>query len=73
MIKLLSNVTDGVTGHSLPKGTIVDLGAERNEKAVNNKFAVWVDDQQKDEPTEKKEGTPRKTTSSVKGKKIETK
>ena len=73
MIKLFSNVTDGVTVHSLRKGTIVDLGADRNEKAVNNKFAVWVDDQPKDEPTEKKEGTPRKTTSSVKGKKIETK
>ena len=69
MIKLLSNVTDGVTGKVLYKDQIVDLGAERNEKAVYNKFAVWVDEP----PTEKKEGTPKKTTSSVKGKKIETK
>ena len=73
MIKLLSNGTDGVTGKVLYQDQIVDLGEERNEKAVNNKFAVWVDEQPKEAPTEKKEGTPRKTTSSVKGKKIETK
>lgn len=72
---------DKVGRKTLMKGTVTDLGKERNEAAVNNKLAVWVDSRSSKEekplqdlkPSEKKEGTPKKTTSSVKGKKIETK
>ena len=80
-IKLLKSVKDKETGKQLLTGTETDLGKERNEAAVNNKLAVWVDSRSSKEKkplqdlksSEKKEGTPKKTTSSVKGKKIETK
>ena len=76
-IKLLKSVKDKETGKQILTGTVIDLGKERNEDAVNNKLAVWVDSRssplQDLKPSEKKEGTPKKTTSSVKGKKIETK
>ena len=80
-IKLLKSVKDKETGKQLLTGTETDLGKERNEAAVNNKLAVWVDSRSSKEkkplqdlkPSEKKEGTPKKTTTSVKGKKIETK
>ena len=81
-IKMNTTAFDKVGRKNLMKGTVIDLGKERNEAAVNNKLAVWVDSRSfKEEramedlakPSEKKEGTPKKTTSSVKGKKIETK
>ena len=77
-IKLLKSVKDKETGNQLLTGTVIDLGKERNEAAVNNKLAVWVDSRdfteaKKEVETEKKEETPKKTTTSVKGKKIETK
>ena len=80
-IKLLKSVKDKETGKQILTGTVIDLGKERNEVAVNNKLAVWVDSRSSKEekplqylkPSEKKEGTPKKTTTSVKGKKIETK
>lgn len=80
-IKLLKSVKDKETGKQILTGTVIDLGKERNEVAVNNKLAVWVDsrDFTEEKPlqdiklSEKNEGTPKKTTTSVKGKKIETK
>ena len=80
-IKMNTTAFDKVGRKTLMKGTVTDLGKERNEAAVNNKLAVWVDSRSSKEekplhdlkPSEKKEGTPKKTTSSVKGKKIETK
>ena len=77
-IKLLQSVKDNKTGEQYLTGTVIDLGKERNEAAVKNKLAVWVDSRdfteaKKEVETEKKEGTLKKTTSSVTGKKIETK
>lgn len=80
-IKLLKSVKDKETGKQILTGTVIDLGKERNEAAIKNKLAVWVDSRSSKEekplhdlkPSEKKEGTPKKTTTSVKGKKIETK
>lgn len=80
-IKMNTTAFDKVGRKNLMKGTVTDLGKERNEDAVNNKLAVWVDSRSSKEekplqdlkPSEKKEGTPKKTTSSVKGNKIETK
>ena len=80
-IKMNTTAFDKVGRKNLMKGTVIDLGKERNEAAVNNKLAVWVDSRSSKEekplqdlkPSEKKEGTPKKTTSSVKGNKIETK
>ena len=42
-IKLLKSVKDKETGKQILTGTVIDLGKERNEAAVNNKLAVWVD------------------------------
>lgn len=67
MIKLLSTVRDAKTGKEIKKGETIDLGNERNEGAVKNGLAEWV------KQSEKKEGTPAKTTSSAKGKPVETK
>ena len=77
-IKMKATAFDKVGRKNLMKGTVIDLGKERNEAAVNNKLAVWVDsidftEAKKEVETEKKEETPKKTTTSVKGKKIETK
>lgn len=81
-IKILKTVRDNIKGGSILKDTIIDLGAERNKNAVKNGLAVWVDSRSFKEEramedltkaTEKKEGTPAKTTSSAKEKKIETK
>ena len=80
-IKLKQSVKDRETGKQIVVGTIIDLGTERNTNAVKAGLAVWVDSRSlKDEkplaelnPTEKKEGIPKKTTSSVKGNKIENK
>lgn len=80
-IKLKQTVKDRETGKQIIAGTIVDLGEERNTNAVKEGLAAWVDSRSLKEekpmaelnPTEKKEGTPKKTTTSVKGKKIETK
>ena len=77
-IKMLVTAKDNVKGGQILKDTVIDLGKERNTKAVKNGLAVWVDSREfteakKEVETEKKEGTPKKTTSSAKGKKIETK
>ena len=80
-IKLLKSVKDKETGKQILTGVVIDLGKERNEAAVNNKLAVWIDTRRNKEKKtlqdlkldEKKEGIPKRTTSSVKGKKIETK
>lgn len=75
---MISQAHDAKTGKIYPEGTILDLGEERNNNAVNNGLAVWLDSREfteakKEVANEKKEGTPKKTTTSVKGKKIETK
>ena len=75
---MISQAHDAKTGKSYPEGTILDLGEERNTNAVNNGLAIWVDSSEftevkKEAEKEKKEGTPKKTTSSARGKKIETK
>ena len=77
-IKMNTTAFDKVGRKNLMKGTVIDLGKERNEAAIKNKLAVWVDSRdfteaKKEVETEKKEETPKKTTTSVKGKKIETK
>ena len=80
-IKMNTTAFDKVGRKNLMKGTVIDLGKERNEAAIKNKLAVWVDSRSSKEEkplqdlkaTEKKEGNPKKTTTSVKGKKIEIK
>lgn len=82
-IKMLVTAKDNVKGGQILKDTVIDLGKERNTKAVKNGLAVWVDSREFTEAkkeveadkaiSEKKEGTPKKTTSRAKGKKIETK
>lgn len=80
-IKLKQSVKDRETGKQILAGTVTDLGEERNKNAVKAGLAVWVDSRSLKEekpmaelsPTEKKEGTPKKTTTSARGKKIETK
>lgn len=74
---MLVTARDTEKGVDILKDSVVDLGKERNEKAVKNGYAQWVEESVKnvkeEAETEKKEGTPKKTTSLVKGKKIETK
>ena len=75
---MLVSANDKVTGKLILEGSELDLGKERNTNAVNNGLAVWVDSREflevkKEVENEKKEVTPKKTTTSVKGKKIETK
>ena len=77
-IKMLVSANDKVTGKLILEGSELDLGKERNNNAVKNGLAVWVDSREfieakKEVEKEKKEETPKKTTTSVKGKKIETK
>ena len=43
MIKFIAIAKDKETGKKFKIGDEVDLGAERNENAVINKIAVWVD------------------------------
>lgn len=64
-VKFLVDTFDKVKRVNIPKGEVQDLGKERNEKAVQNGYAEWVE-------TEKKEAEPKKEAT-VKGKKIETK
>ena len=74
--------SDMKTGHLYQLGELADLGEKRNANAVKGGLAVWVDstalieakkELATEKATEKKEGTPKKTTTSVKGQKIETK
>lgn len=59
-IKMLSDQSDIKDAKKVyKKGDIIDLGNERNTAAVKSGKAVWHE-------TEKKEGTPKKTTSSAK-------
>ena len=60
-------VPEYIADVGIKKGEKVDLGNERNEAAVKDGLAEWV------KSTEKKEETPAKTTSSAKGKPVETK
>lgn len=75
-IRLLSDQPD-VTNYSklYKKGDVLDLGIERNKIAVANGKAEWVKSEVKKESDKSREKveSPKKTTSSVKGKKIETK
>lgn len=65
---------DKDSGHVYKLGEMADLGEKRNKNAVEGGFAVWVEEPKAETPAkEKKEGTPKKTTSSARGKKIETK
>ena len=66
---MLVTARDTEKGVDILKDSVVDLGKERNERAVKNGYAQWVEEAE----TEKKEEAPKKTTSLVKGKKIETK
>jgi len=43
MIKFIAQAKDKVTGKNYIIGEEADLGKERNENAVINKVAVWVD------------------------------
>lgn len=75
---MLVTARDTEKGVDIQKDAVVDLGKERNEKAVKNGYAQWLEEVKvsnvkEEAATEKKEGTPKKTTTSVKGKKIETK
>lgn len=76
-IKMNYTAFDKIGKRDLVKGSIHDLGDERNKMAVENGYATWVEETKievaKPIQSEKKEGTPKKTTTSVKGKKIETK
>lgn len=61
-------------GSQFKVGEKVNLGKDRNLNAVNSGFAVWVDSTDFDNVEgEKKEGTPKKITTSARGKKIQTK
>lgn len=70
--------SDMKTGHLYKLGELADLGEKRNTNAVKGGLAVWVDStefqKEAEKPaTEKKEGTPKKTTTRAGSKKIETK
>ena len=57
---------DMKTGHLYKLGEVADLGDERNDNAIKGGFAIAFE-------ADKKEAAPKKATSRVKGKKIETK
>lgn len=73
-VKLLLEVLDNETKQNLPKGTVKDFGKDRNELAVNNGWAEWVDEKEPAK-SEKKETPKKKVTAGavVKGEKIESK
>lgn len=73
-VKLLLEVLDNETQTNLPKGTVKDFGKDRNELAVNNGWAEWVDEKEPAK-SEKKETPKKKVTAGavVKGEKIESK
>lgn len=60
-IKTLVAIADTQKGEIVKAGEIVDFGKDRNELAVNNGWAEWVE-------AEKKEAEPKKEAT-VKGKK----
>ena len=73
-IKLKKTAYDSISVRDILAGEIVDLGAERNEKAVKNGFAEWVEQpttekKETEKPTEKKAETVKKTTTPAKPKK----
>lgn len=75
-IRLLSDQPDITNySHIFKKGEVVDLGEQRNKMAVLNNKAEWVKSEAKEESEKSSEKVenPKKTTSSAKGKKIETK
>lgn len=51
-IRIIQPCTDVVTQEHLKVGTIVDLGATRNKKAVEGKKAVYVDSQKAEKATQ---------------------
>lgn len=72
-IKLKKTAFDAIAKRDILAGEIVDLGAERNEKAVKNGFAEWVEQptekRETEKPTAKKAETVSKTTTPAKPKK----
>ena len=75
-IRLLSDQPDVTNySHIFKQGEEVDLGIERNKMAVANGKAEWVKSEVKKESEKlsEKVESPKKTSTSVKGKKIETK
>lgn len=84
-IRIIQPTYDKNTKQHYKVGDILDLGGIRNKKAVDSKQAVWVDSEKLSKAESKGEDTtnmsekvevPRgakKTTSSARGKKIETK
>ena len=73
-IKLKKTAYDSVSARDILAGEIVDLGKERNEKAVKNGFAEWVkqpetEKKETEKPTAKKAETVSKTTTPAKPKK----
>ena len=73
-IKTLVAIADTQKGKIVKAGEIVDFGKDRNELAVNNGWAEWVDEKEPAK-SEKKETPKKKVTAGavVKGEKIETK
>lgn len=79
-IKMIRFATDEKNGKPYNIDDVLDLGEQRNKRAVTAGLAVWVDAsdfkeirKEVEAETEKKEVTPKKTTTSARGKKIETK
>ena len=46
-IKFLKDATNGETGEPIVKGQIIDLGEERNKKAVDRGMAEFVQEVEK--------------------------
>ena len=84
-IRITQPTEDIVTKQKYPVGTILDLGGIRNKKAVDSNQAVWVTSKELAKEESKADNTENttekveqvqganKTTSSARGKKIETK
>lgn len=84
-IRIVQPTYDAVNGDQYKVGDIIDLGGIRNKRAVDTNQAVWVDSEKLAKAEAKGEDTTnmsekvevpqgaKKTTSSARGKKIETK
>ena len=84
-IRIIQPAPDAITNKMYPVGTILDLGGMRNKRAVDSKIAVWVDSEKLAKAEAKGEDVTnmtekvevpqgaKKTTTSARGKRIETK
>ena len=84
-IKITQPTNDAVTNKAYKVGDIINLGALRNKRAVETNQAVWVTSKELAKEESKADNTENttekveqvqganKTTSSARGKKIETK